>query len=258
MSRQRLKIGFFTLIFVMMLGMSPSKSHALPALQLDIDGGTYDSDTQTIVSDGQFFTLYAFLNINKFNDISDTFYLSAGVAPAVDEPGADLGSFSINGTNVNVTADMVYGVPPLEAIIENQDWDFGDLGEHEIYPTYFFEYAFTFDQANETNLYDTRLRAISGDPIDLTLNPDGGLYFAAFTIDARLLDPNYVVHFDLYNSKIRSSTGDRDLSQFAYFTYDAESGNGSSKVPEPGTILLLGSGLVGVYFSGRIRKRLSK
>lgn len=251
MPRPLFKTGFFTLLVVLMLSLAPSKGHAIPALQLDIEGGTYDSGTQTIVSDGRFFTLYAFLNINRFNYLEDTYYLSAAVAPAVSEPGDSLGSFLINDTNVNVTSSMVYGVPPLETIIDNQGWDLGDLGTHNVYPTYFYEYAFTFDPNNQTNLYDTQFRAIAGDPIDLTNNPAGGMYFASFTIDASLLDPAYVVHFDLYNAKLRRSTEDKDITQFAYFTHDAE----SSKVPEPGTILLLGSGLVAVYVSGRLRKK---
>ena len=97
------------------------------------------------------------------------------------------------------------------------------------------------------------------------------MYYQAFTIDTSGLDPNYFVHFDLYNTfdttvtnKVCSGKGrsrscvdivvgsNVNINSFAPFSHDAESG----KVPEPGTLLLFGSGILGLGFFGR--KKLIK
>lgn len=225
-----------------LLLLAPASSYAIPTLQLDIGGGTYDLATETIVASGDPFTLYAYLIPNRRNTLSDTYFISAAVAPKIGPPGADLGSFTFNGTTVNATADMTYGVPPIESITSLQGWDKGDLPKHGIFPTYFSELGFSFSPANQISKYNTAYRAISGDPIDLIFNSKGGMYYAAFTVDTSLFDPNYVIHFDLYNTKLLSN-GDIDVSQFAPFSHDAE----TTSVPEPNTLILLGSGFLGLW-----------
>lgn len=212
---------------------------ALPTLQLDIGGGTYDLTTETIVSSGDSFTLYALLKPNLKNTLSDTYYISAAVSPMVSD-GTDLGSFQFNGSTIDVTGDMVYGVPPLEQILELQGWDSGDLPKHGIYPTYFAEFEFQFSSTNRATGYNTQDDAGQG-PID---DPSGGLYYAAFVVDLSDLSPGYSIHFDLYNTKLKNG-GDIDVTQFAPFSHDAEARR-TEQVPGPSTLLLLGSGLIGL------------
>ncbi|OGW48708.1 MAG: hypothetical protein A2Z50_01755 [Nitrospirae bacterium RBG_19FT_COMBO_42_15] len=231
--------------FLLITGLiffSAAGSHAVPTLQLDIAGGTYDNSTQTIVATGNTFTLYAYLRPNFCNTITDTYFISAAIAPKVGKAGADIGSFNFNGTTINATGDMTYGVPPLEDIARLQGWDQGDLPKHGIFPTYFSEFGFSFNSANQINPYNTQNRAISGGSISMS---GRGMYYAAFTIDTSLLDPNYVLHFDLYNTKLKGL--DVDVTQFAPFSHDAQ----STAVPEPSSLLLLGSGLVGLWASRR-------
>ena len=208
---------------------------AIPSLQLDILGGTYDWSTQTIVANGNSFTLFAYLQPTSSNTLSDTYYISAAVIPSLSNTagGYDLGSFSINGSTIDVTRDMVYGIPPLEA---NLARDPGDLAPHGVYTTYFTETGFSFTSTQQTSAYNTQLLTGRG------LVDGTGMYYVAFNIDTSGLNDGYQIHFDLYNTSARSG-GDIDVNNlFAPFSHDAE----SSKVPEPATVLLLGSGLVGL------------
>lgn len=232
-------------VFLAVIGLillTASKGLAVPTLQLDIAGGAYDSTTETIVATSNIITLYAYLSPNAKNQLTDTYYISAAIAPKVDKAGADIGSFTFNGNTINATGDMTYGTPPLEEIADLQGWDKGDLPKHGIFPTYFSEFEFQFNSKNQIGEYDTADRAINGDLI----STDGtGMYYVAFTIDTSLLDPNYVLHFDLYNTKLKGL--DVDVTQFAPFSHDAQ----STAVPEPSTVILLGSGLVGLWASRR-------
>lgn len=241
----RLKTVFVSFLLITgLIFFSVAGSHAYPTLQLDIAGGSYDFSTDTIVAADNTFTLYAYLIPNSSNLLSDTYYISAAIAPKIGPVDANIGSFKFNGTTINATSDMTYGVPPLETITSLQGWDSKDLPKHGIFPSYFSEFGFQFNSANQIAKYNTADRAISGGTIPTS---GTGMYYAAFTIDTSLLDPNYVIHFDLYNTILKKG-GDIDVSKFAPFSHDAES---KHQVPEPSTVLLLGSGLVGLWASRR-------
>jgi hypothetical protein len=262
---------FFAVITLLLL--TASFAYAIPSLQLDIAGGTYDTNTQTIVSTTNPFTLYAYLipdnNTNGPNALlTDTYYISAAITPQVGPVGQNLGSFTFNGVTINVTSDMIYGTPPVESDPNvTQLSDPGDLASHSIFPTYFVQFAFSFDANNKALAYDTQSTPGVGPTPDAT----GTMYYQAFAIDTSGLDPNYFVHFDLFNTlnnpitnRVCTGTGtsrscvdvvvgnDVDINSFAPFSHDAESG----KVPEPGTLLIFGSGILGLGFFGR--KKLAK
>src|SRR3972149_3217574 len=107
-----------------------------------------------------------------------------------------------------------------------------------------------FNSSNWIVPYNTQDRAIDG-YITPTL---GSMYYVVFTVDTALLQSDYAIHFDLYNTALaRRATTDIDITQFAPFSHDAQ----SRRVPEPHTILLLGIGLLGLWI-GRKGLRFSK
>jgi len=235
--------------------VTSTAAQALPILQLDILGGHYDATTQTVIAGSNPFTLVAIFTpppnltpAQLAGAFAEDVYISAAVSPGYGPGPGNLGSFKFDGQTIDVTNDMTYGTPPVESGGFTQGYDSGDLAPHDIFPTYFREFTFNFDPNNRTTSYNTRDNTGGLDP-----NPNGESYFATFAVDTRLLDPRYVIHFDMYNEKYLqcartpTSCTDVDIDRFAPFSKDAE----SAPVPEPATLLLLGSGVV----AGAVRKR---
>ncbi|NLC71136.1 MAG: PEP-CTERM sorting domain-containing protein [Desulfuromonadaceae bacterium] len=130
---------------------------------------------------------------------------------------------------------MTWGVPPVMYAAGS------DLPGHGVFPTYFTELAFQLDTSSMVAAYDVQTGAAAGPPGHM-------LYLYEFDIDTNLFDPNIVLHFDLYTFNAR------DGILFAPFSHDAQSQ--SAPVPEPGTLLLLGSGLaaLGAYSRRRAKR----
>lgn len=238
---------------VMMVGTA---AHAVPTLQLNIAGGTYDSATQTIMASTNSFSLYAYglASGNNAVSLTEKFYISMALVPATNAPGS-FGSFTVNGASINVTSDMTYGTAPIEGISSLQGHDSSDLSQHGIFPTYFAEKQFTFSSPStqQSGIFNTQDHAGWGPQAGT------GMYYQRFDFNIAGLASGLGLHFDLYNETIRvcgkggnCTPGDVDVNKFAPFSHDAQ--GMVTAIPEPETyaMLLAGLGLLG--FAARRRK----
>ena len=250
-----MKLFKISILSAMLVMFGAVHAEAFPILMVDIIGGSYDAETQTIVSDGPDFTLVALLTPRAGQPLStylnDTYYLSAAVTPQAGPGDASLGSFTWNGSNYLVTEDMTYGTPPLEAGFAGADE--GDLDGHATFPTFFTEFGFQFSEANRAVTYDSAANSGGLTPTSATSNIS---YFATFNVTTSLVGNNEI-HFDLYNTYLQrcrfqpTCDYDQDIAYFAPSTHDGE----SHKVSEPQSMAAMS---VGLLLAGRMLRRRPK
>ncbi len=169
-------------VTTVLLAGAAGRAWAVPSLQLDIEGGTYDPGTQTIITKDPTFTLYALLvpDGNKTFCCTDSYFISIALVPPLST-ATSLGSFFFDGTTINVTGDMELDSPPIDAFA--QTFDGGDLPPHGIFPTLFREIAFLFDSNDTTAIYNTQDMpgGMAGGGFDVSGND---MFFRAFDVDA--------------------------------------------------------------------------
>jgi hypothetical protein len=209
---------------------------AVPMLSLDIEGGTYDSGSGTIIANGSPFTLYALFNTQQ-GKASGNYYLAAAIVPKTQNPPlTDFGSFKVNGVTYS-SGNMAYGNPPA-SVVQNS----GDLPSHGIYDTHYTEILFQFNIANRAELYNT-----ADNPGGIEEDPLGAMLFEDFEVDVSGLAAGYQVHFDLYNIGT-DKRGKTTVKDFAPFSKDAQSGpNPPLSVSDTSsTMMLLGMAMLAV------------
>jgi len=226
------------LIFVLGLLGSGHQVLAVPVLQLDIGGGYYVAGSEeSIITSDEAFTVYAYATANGNTTdsqlLADTYYLAIALAPKQTSAG-DFGSFSVNGTTVNATADMIFGKPPTSAAHH--------LGAHDVYDTYYYEIAFNLVASQTSDIYNTQDNAGSG-----PIGSGPGMFYVDFDIDKTNLADGIELHFDLYNTKVKNN-GTVTVDDFAPFSHDAGT---VTVVPEPSNLAVGALGLLALLVGKR-------
>jgi len=225
---------------------------AVPTLQLDIVGGTYDTSDQTIVTDSDSFDLVAYGKVGSVTTTED-YFISIALTPKTGPTApSDIGSFVFAGNTIDID-DMVYGTPPVDSVETNPD---SELGPHNIFETFYIEIAFTFDDLLTRDLVNTQDTTGSDPTANDPGDGSGALFYQTFSVDVSGLLQDFELHFDLYNTVV-SSRNSEDIGpdDFAPFSHDA-----ATQVPEPTPLVLLGLGLIALFVSRNrfLTKRINK
>jgi hypothetical protein len=234
----------FIILGIALSGLMVAQAVALPCLQLDANPSTYvGGGEQSIVASANPFTLYALgdTTSSKFN-LTHTYFLSVAIlrhdGTALSEGDLSFGSFAITGPGI--LGGLYFGTPPVESALANQPTDPGDLSPHGVFPTYFKELAFTFDNTKRATAYN-----VQDNPASLVANSGGSLVYQNWTVDITGLNAGYLLHFDLYSEKLKYS-GDQDIAYFAPFSHDARSTTGTNVPDAGGTVTLMGIALLAI------------
>lgn len=229
------------LVIMITLVLGAGSAHAIPGLQLFIEGATYDTGSETWVyePDGGDIILWVIGDVGSYGKISDVKLVAAVES---DEDGKITLSGTVGSSTYGILDTSLAGTPGEPKFWEDSVpvlSDEGELPTHGIYPSDFYQWDlgdFTLDDSPIGDFTQ------GGCPYDLNCSyPDQG-QINAYLVE---IEGYSWVHFDVFDE---ISLMSKEKSIFAPFSHDAE-------VPEPNSLLLVGSGLLVL---GLMRRRFIK
>lgn len=235
-------------IVMLLVLLSASSAHAIPVLQLYIEGAIFDDATQTwIAPAGNTLRLWAIGNVGAKGTIEDVKLSVAyahGLTPTISLTGSSTGGYNgfvdpSTAANPGYIQTVTDGSLPLLGdgtslpqhgiFNSNPDWQEFDLGDFTL-----------------TDSYIADFNGLTDAPVPHA-SKMGQINVYEFSISG--VDMGTEFHFDLYDHYYNNQGA---VYKFAPFSHDGE----TTVVPEPGTLALMGVGAAGV--AARLRKRVRK
>jgi hypothetical protein len=232
----------FTLLVIISLSFVPLMAQAIPILQLYVEGGSYNSSLETWVISSPNFKLWVIGNISGGGGkgtISDVYLVASGYGS---------GSIFLTPTITSLVTDPSTPEIPTGPFTSNtvpksppqgvtQHSEYSSANDHTFFGLWDF------------SLNDSPIADFSGPTY-----PASGDFTASkgqinvYSVSVSGYDE---VHFDAYDTVV---CGSKSKVVFAPFSHDSTGG----VIPEPGTLLLLGAGLVGLVGYGKLRLQRRK
>jgi len=228
-----------TALFSIMIVIAMSSiAMGVPDLQLFIAGANYDLTTSTWVTTSSSFDLYV-VSANKPHD--DVIVSMALGMP--DNP--DDVDVNFDGTVISNT-DWTYGYAPIDNVPDQWNGGNDDLPRHGIFPTNFVEMN-TGDYETDDLVGNVRPNLYGNYWNPATGEGNANRWGDVKSFHVEVGGVFSYIHFDAY-----TLNSDGTIREFAPFSHDAE----VTTVPEPGSVYLLGSGLIGLgAFAFKRRKK---
>jgi hypothetical protein len=246
MKRSGLLFGAVALAVALnVLGVA-SNAFAVPVLQIYIEGATYDNFTETWVTNADSFKLWVAGNVGLKGAI-DNVKLSAAVATG------ESGTISLTPTTTSLLTDPSTPVAPVYNGL-SADGARPVMGDGSLLPPHgIFGAGTSFHEWSLGNF------TLTDSPLgDFSVSypatfPDSG-QINAYTV---AVTGYSLVHFDAYDHYTTLKNGPHGTEVLFHYVNAPFSHDGEANppaVPEPTTMLLLGSGLVGLGVWRRIRR----
>jgi len=213
-------------------------SQAIPALQIYIEGATYDNDIESWIINEHDLTLWVIGNVGQTGPILDVKLAAAYMS-------SESGSISVTGTSASMLADPSPAADPGSPYM-SADGEVPIMSDGSPLPshgTYGAGVSFMQWSLGDFTLTDSAVGDFTGGfPASFPQTGQINAY------DISISSGISVVRFDVFNH-VEGKTG----ALFGPFSH----GGVSAPVPEPGTFALLGLGLAGAGLAS-LRRRTRK
>ena len=239
----KLQMGGKALLAVIAVMIWAVPALAIDELQLYIEGGSYDTSTQTWITNSGSFKLWVIGDVSKKGTIFDVHVAAAYLT-------GEVGTITLTPTTTSLLADpSTPGAPVLNGAV-GADGTRPMMDDGSLLPSHGI-----YGAGRSFKQYDIGDFSALDSPIG---DFNGVLPFPASFPDAGQINVYDVsvtgysmVHFDAFNHYMART---RAMSVFAPFSHDAE---GTPGVPEPASLLLLGFGIGGSALLG-LRRRAKR